>query len=81
VVRAPTVALDLGRPAEPVAAALARHRIMAGGGDFYAGRPLSAMGVDPDQGVLRLSFVHYTAPDEIARVIDALDAVLKDWTS
>ncbi len=80
-VRAPTVALDLGRPAEPVAAALAQHRIMAGGGDFYAGRPLSAMGVDSDHGVLRLSFVHYTAPDEIARVIDALDAVLKDWTS
>ena len=74
--RAPTVALDLGRPAEPVAAALAPHGIMAGGGDFYAQRPLTALGVDPDLGVLRLSFTHYTSEAEIAQLIDALDAVL-----
>ncbi len=74
--RAPTVAVDLHRPAEPVAAALAPHGIMAGGGDFYAVRPLRAMGVDVDQGVLRLSFVHYTTEDEVGRLIAALDAVL-----
>ncbi len=34
------------------------------------------MGVDPAQGVLRLSFVHYTSPDEIAQLIAALDQVL-----
>jgi selenocysteine lyase/cysteine desulfurase len=74
--RAPTVALDLGRPAEPVAAALAAHRVMAGGGHFYAVRPLRAMGVDTERGVLRLSFVHYTSPAEVDRLIAALDAVL-----
>ena len=75
--RAPTVALALaGRAAAPVAAELAQRGIMAGGGDFYAGRPLRAMGVDPDQGVLRLSFVHYTTEAEVARLIAALDAVL-----
>lgn len=75
--RAPTVALALrGRAGEPVAAALAEYGIMAGGGDFYAQRPLQAMGVDPGQGVLRLSFVHYTSADEVARLIDALDRVL-----
>ncbi len=74
--RAPTVALDLGRAAEPVAAALAAHRVMAGGGHFYAVRPLTAMGVDPGRGVLRLSFVHYTTPGEVDRLIAALDAVL-----
>ena len=47
---------------------------MAGGGDFYAPRPLRAMGVDPEQGVLRLSFLHYTSEDDIARLIRALDA-------
>jgi len=73
-IRAPTVALDLGRAAEPVAAALAAHGIMAEGGDFYAGRPLEAMGVDPAQGVLRLSFVHYTSAAEVAQLIQALDA-------
>jgi selenocysteine lyase/cysteine desulfurase len=49
---------------------------MAGGGDFYAGRPLKAMGVDPDKGVLRLSFVHYTTEAEVARLIEALDRCL-----
>ena len=74
--RAPTVALDLGRAALPVATALADHGIMAGGGDFYAVRALKAMGVDPTQGVLRLSFVHYTTEAEIQQLLKALDAVL-----
>ncbi|MFV0515442.1 MAG: aminotransferase class V-fold PLP-dependent enzyme [Jhaorihella sp.] len=75
--RAPTVALALeGRAGEAVASALADHGIMAGGGHFYAQRPLSAMGVDPGQGVLRLSFTHYTTADEVGRLIEALDRVL-----
>ncbi|MFW8592929.1 aminotransferase class V-fold PLP-dependent enzyme [Cribrihabitans neustonicus] len=74
--RAPTVALALNRPAEPVAAQLAEHGIMAGGGDFYAVRALHAMGIDPGEGVLRVSFTHYTAPQEVARLIEALDRVL-----
>ncbi|HBS49896.1 MAG TPA: hypothetical protein DEA05_07330, partial [Rhodobacteraceae bacterium] len=71
------VALDLGRAAAPVAAALAEHGIMAGAGDFYAGRALAAQGVDPGQGVLRLSFVHYTTKDEIDRLLNVLNDVLQ----
>lgn len=74
--RAPTVALALNGVAEPVAAELAQHGIMAGGGDFYAVRPLQAMGVDAGQGVLRLSFTHYTHADEVTKLIEALDRVL-----
>lgn len=74
--RAPTVALALNRPAEPVAAQLAAHGILAGGSDFYAGRALSAMGVDPGEGVLRLSFTHYTSVEEVAKLIEVLDQVL-----
>ena len=74
--RAPTVAVDLGRAAEPVARALAAYDINAGGGNFYAVRPLQAMGIDPDLGVLRLSFVHYTSRSEVDRLIAALDQVL-----
>ncbi len=74
--RAPTVAVDLGRNAEEVAAALAPHGIMAGGGDFYAVRPLEALGVDLKTGVLRLSFVHYTTELEVKRLIRVLDQVL-----
>ena len=49
---------------------------MCGGGDFYAVRPLSAMGVDVETGVLRLSFVHYTSPAEVDQLLTALDDVL-----
>lgn len=74
--RAPTVALALQSGAEAAAADLAPHGIMAGGGDFYAGRALRAMGVEADKGVLRVSFVHYTSKDEVDRLISALDQVV-----
>lgn len=74
--RAPTVALALNRPGEEVAADLAQHGVMCGGGDFYAVRALEAMGVDMHKGVLRLSFVHYTSEAEVTKAIEALDAVL-----
>ena len=74
--RAPTVALALNRPGAEVAAELASHGIMAGGGDFYAGRALTGLGLDETRGVLRLSFVHYTSQAEVAKLIDALDALL-----
>ncbi len=74
--RAPTVAVECDRPGEAVAAELAPHGIMCGGGDFYAVRPLAALGVDPAKGVLRLSFVHYTGRADIDRAIRALDHVL-----
>ncbi|WP_420397990.1 aminotransferase class V-fold PLP-dependent enzyme [Nioella sp.] len=74
--RAPTVAVSLDRAGEAVAADLAPHGIMAGGGDFYAVRPLGAMGVNLDKGVLRLSFTHYTHHGEIQQLIGALDKVI-----
>jgi selenocysteine lyase/cysteine desulfurase len=74
--RAPTLALHADRPGEGLAAQLAAHGIMAGGGSFYADRALAAQGVDPAHGVLRLSFVHYTTATEVDRLIRALDRVL-----
>jgi selenocysteine lyase/cysteine desulfurase len=74
--RAPTVALELSQEAEDVAGRLAGHGIMAGGGDFYAVRPLRALGIDPGKGVLRLSFTHYTSEEDLDRLQRALDKVL-----
>ncbi|MCS6759903.1 MAG: cysteine desulfurase-like protein, partial [Candidatus Devosia euplotis] len=59
-----------------VEARLARHGIMAAGGHFYAWRLLEALGIAPEHGVLRLSFVYYTTPAEINQLIAALDAEL-----
>jgi selenocysteine lyase/cysteine desulfurase len=74
--RAPTVAVDLGRVAEPVSEDLGRQGIACWAGDFYAVRPLQALGIDLEKGVLRMSAVHYTSPGEVARLIAALDRVL-----
>ncbi|MFN3722081.1 MAG: aminotransferase class V-fold PLP-dependent enzyme [Paracoccaceae bacterium] len=74
--RAPTVAVALDRAALPVAQALGRNGIACGGGDFYAVRPLAAMGVDGAKGVLRMSATHYTSASEVARLIAALDVAL-----
>jgi len=56
---------------------LARHGIMAAAGHFYAVRLLEALGLDPQRGVLRLSFLHYNSRAEIQRLITALDAELR----
>ncbi|WP_309666896.1 aminotransferase class V-fold PLP-dependent enzyme [Tabrizicola sp.] len=76
VLRAPTVAVELAGPAEPVSEALGRQGIACWAGDFYAVRPLTAMGINLDKGVLRMSSVHYTTAEEVGRLITALDQVL-----
>ncbi|HEY6918497.1 MAG TPA: aminotransferase class V-fold PLP-dependent enzyme [Tabrizicola sp.] len=74
--RAPTVAVELDRAAEPVSEELGRNGIACWAGDFYAVRPLEALGIDREKGVLRMSAVHYTSAEEVARLIAALDRVL-----
>lgn len=74
--RAPTVAVVLDRPAEPVSEELGKLGINCWAGDFYAVRPLTAMGIDLDAGALRLSMTHYTSYADVSRLIEALDRVL-----
>ncbi len=74
--RAPTVAVELQGAAVPVAETLIAEGIACWGGDFYAVRPLAAMGIDRNKGVLRLSSVHYTSAADVDRLIGALDRVL-----
>ncbi|QXI26547.1 aminotransferase class V-fold PLP-dependent enzyme [Pseudomonas vanderleydeniana] len=75
--KAATVSLQtLKTHPREIATRLAQQGIIAGAGHFYAVRLLEALGLDPDEGVLRLSFVHYTAPEEIQQLIRALDASL-----
>ena len=77
-----SAAVALGRPLLPVfvldpeTEALGREGIACWAGDFYAVRPLTAMGVDLGQGVLRMSLVHYTSAAEVAQLVSALDRVL-----
>jgi selenocysteine lyase/cysteine desulfurase len=70
------VSILTDRPAAYVGGLLGRHNIGVGAGHFYAYRLLEALGINPAHGVLRLSFVHYTTPEEVDRLIKALDIEL-----
>jgi cysteine desulfurase family protein (TIGR01976 family) len=73
--RAPTVAFTVtGQRSGDVARQLSEQKLGVGVGNFYAYRLVKALGLDPDEGVLRASFVHYTSRSEVERLIAALDA-------
>lgn len=75
--RAPTVAFSAeGRQSTELARRLSDAGLGVGVGHFYAYRLVEALGYDTDDGVLRASFVHYTRPEEVARLIEALDELL-----
>jgi len=75
--RAPTVAFTVdGFPSPELAALLSERKLGVGVGDFYAYRLVQELGIAKDEGALRASFVHYTSPEEVNRLIDALDQLL-----
>ena len=75
--RAPTVSLTVeGRNPEEIAAELAGQKIGVGNGNCYAYRIMGALDIPPDEGVVRLSFVHYTRQEELNRLMEALDRIL-----
>jgi cysteine desulfurase family protein (TIGR01976 family) len=60
-----------------ILAHLTARKIAAGGGShFYAPRLLEAIGIDPEEGVMRLSFVHYNTDADVDRVLEALGEII-----
>ncbi len=60
------------KPSE-VVKRLAEKQIAIRNGHFYARRCVEALGLkDPDEGVVRVSLVHYNTEDEVGRLIDGL---------
>ena len=45
-------------------------------GHMYAYRLCRALGLDPEDGVVRVSLVHYNTVEEIRRLIEVLDRAL-----
>ena len=75
--RAPTVSFVVkGRKPADVGTALAAAGIGVGVGNFYAYRVVEALGLDPDDGAVRVSFVHYTSRNEVDRLMRELDRCL-----
>ncbi len=75
--RAPTVSIVAEKYSSPeLVKKLAGHGIMCGNGHFYSYRLLQALGIEPESGVTRFSFVHYTSGAEIEQLILALEKEL-----
>lgn len=74
--RAPTFSMTVaGRKPCDIAEKLAEQGICVGHGHFYGYRAVEGLGIDPEEGVLRVSMVHYNTLDEVDRLIAALGAV------
>lgn len=75
--RAPTVSFTVdGVDPAVIAEKLAEQHIGIANGNCYAYRLMEALDIPPEQGVVRLSFVHYTSAQEVNRLIEALEGLI-----
>ena len=75
--RAPTIAF---KPLQQSSRTLA-HKLQDSGigtenGHFYAHRLVGDLGIDTEDGVVRLSLVHYSNQRDVERILAALDKTL-----
>ena len=63
-------------PSKHIAEQLADSKIGVGAGDFYALRCVEALGMDPADGVVRVSMVHYNTVEEVTKVVETIDSIL-----
>jgi len=72
--RAPTVSFAVaGQTAAELGVKLGEQKLGVGVGHYYAYRLIEALGIDPNEGVVRTSFVHYTSEEEVTLLIETLD--------
>ena len=75
--RAPTLSFTVdGVDPAVIAEKLAEQHIGIANGNCYAYRLMEALDISPEQGVVRLSFVHYTSAQEVNRLIEALEGLI-----
>lgn len=76
-VRHPTFAFWSDRASSTtIYEALTDAQVACGHGHFYAHRLVTALGLEPDDGVVRLSLVHYNSADDVSRALDVLDTAV-----
>ncbi len=75
--RAPTFSFVVeGRRSADIPPLLEDARVAIRNGNFYAFRLIEDLGIDPDDGVVRASMVHYNSVEEVERLIEALDRAI-----
>jgi cysteine desulfurase family protein (TIGR01976 family) len=75
--RVPTVSFTLdGWHPHDVAAALDKHNIYVWDGNYYALAVTERLGLENKGGMVRVGAAHYNTPDEVARLIAAVKALV-----
>jgi cysteine desulfurase family protein (TIGR01976 family) len=75
--RAPTFSFTVeGRRSAAFPPLLSHQKIGISNGNFYAYRCIEALGLEPEDGVVRVSLVHYNSLAEMDRLIAALEAAI-----
>ncbi len=75
--RVPTVSFRHANHSPPdIAAALADENIFVWSGNNYALEVVRSIGVEEDEGVLRIGMAHYNTPADVDRALEALRRIL-----
>lgn len=75
--RVPLISLrQEGRLSASICRAVDQTEVAVRSGHMYAFRLCQALGIDPTDGVVRISLLHYNSLAEVERLIEVLDAVL-----
>jgi cysteine desulfurase family protein (TIGR01976 family) len=73
--RAPTIAFKpLNQSSESLSHRIQDHNIGCESSNFYAHRLITDLGIEPEDGVVRISLVHYSSEEEVDKILLALDA-------
>ena len=73
----PTISFVVeNRDSEAIVLETDKHKIGIRVGDFYAARLIDDLGLRPQNGVVRISMVHYNTIEELNKVIQVLDEIL-----
>ena len=75
--RVPTISFKVqGTDSQQLAERIDQFQVAIRYGDFHARRLVEYLGLDHDNGVVRVSMAHYNTPDEVNLLLTALDEVL-----
>lgn len=75
--RAPVIGFYVpGQSSQSIAHFLHSRKIACGYGDFWARRLIDALGLDPADGIVRISVAHYNTQEEMTRILSALEEIL-----
>ena len=74
--RAPTFSFTANnQSSKSVSEVLVVNNIATRNDNFYAWRCLKALGIDTNDGVLRISMTHYNSINEVRNLIDKLEKI------